>query len=223
MRILLVEDDLMLGKALKEALENQNNVVDWVTDAELCKLAIYNTKFEILLLDINLPDQSGLEVLQDLRRQKNDILVLILTSRDGVFQKIEALDLGADDYLCKPFVVEELFARIRSLVRRSKGISTSAIVCGLVKLNPANFTVLNNEEQIAILPKEFNILKALMENADKVVSKARLEEILYSWDDSVESNTVEVYIHHLRKKLGKNFIKTIRGVGYMIERNNNKS
>lgn len=218
MRILLVEDDLMLGKALKETLENQHYVVDWVTDAELCKLAIRNTKFEIILLDINLPDKSGLEILQEIRLQKNDIPILILTAREGVFQKVEALDLGADDYLAKPFAVEELFARIRSLIRRSKGIATATIICDNVELNPANFTVTKNGEKISILPKEFNILKILMESADKVVSKARLEESLYSWDDSVESNTVEVYVHHLRKKLGKDFIENIRGVGYMIKR-----
>jgi len=220
MRLLLVEDDQMLGKAVKEALENQNYVVDWVLDAELCKLAIANTKFEIVLLDINLPDKSGLEILRELRQQQNQIPVLILTSRDGVFQKIEALDLGADDYLAKPFVVEELFARIRSLIRRSKGIASASIICDDVELTPATFSVTKNNEKITILSKEFNILKTLMESANKVVSKSRLEEILYSWDDSIESNTVEVYIHHLRKKLGKDFIQTIRGVGYMIKKTN---
>lgn len=219
MRILLVEDDLMLGKAVKDSLENQNYVVDWVTDCELCELAIRNTKFEIILLDINLPDKSGLDILRNLRAKKNSVPVLILTSRDGVFQKIEALDLGADDYLSKPFVVEELFARIRSLVRRSKGIATSTITCGDLELNPASFTVTKNNNKISILPKEFNILKTLLEEAGKVVSKSRLEEILYSWDDSVESNTVEVYIHHLRKKLGQDLIQTIRGVGYTIKKN----
>lgn len=216
MRILLVEDDLMLGKAIKETLENQNYVVDWVVNAELCKLALGNTNFEIVLLDINLPDKSGLEILRDLRLRKNNIPVLVLTSRDGVFQKIEALDMGADDYLSKPFAVEELFARIRSVTRRSKGIAASTITCGNVELDSASFSVKQNNIKITILPKEFNILKILMENSGKVVSKNRLEEILYSWDDSVESNTVEVYIHHLRKKLGKDFIKTIRGVGYQI-------
>ncbi len=218
MRILLVEDDLMLGKAVKESLENQNYVVDWVTDSELCELAIRNAKFEILLLDINLPNKSGLEILRELRKQKNEIPVLVLTSRDGVFQKVEALDLGADDYLSKPFIVEELFARIRSLVRRSKGIATATITFGDLELDPASFTVTKNKNKITILPKEFNILKILLESVDKVVSKSRLEDVLYSWDDSVESNTVEVYIHHLRKKLGKDLIQTVRGVGYTIKK-----
>lgn len=218
MRILLVEDDLMLGKAVKESLENQNYVVDWVTDSELYELAIRNAKFEILLLDINLPNKSGLEILRELRKQKNEIPVLVLTSRDGVFQKVEALDLGADDYLSKPFIVEELFARIRSLVRRSKGIATATITFGDLELDPASFTVTKNKNKITILPKEFNILKILLESVDKVVSKSRLEDVLYSWDDSVESNTVEVYIHHLRKKLGKDLIQTVRGVGYTIKK-----
>lgn len=216
MRILLVEDDLMLGKAIKETLENQNYVVDWVTNAELCELAVHNTKFEIILLDINLPDKSGLEILRELRLKKNNVPILVLTSRDGVFEKIEALDMGADDYLSKPFAVEELFARIRSVIRRSKGISTATIICNDVELDPASFNVTKENVKITILPKEFNILKTLMENSGKVVSKSRLEEILYSWDDSVESNTVEVYIHHLRKKLGKDFIQTVRGIGYTI-------
>ncbi len=153
----------MLGKAIKDALENENHVVDLVTDSEMCELAISSAKFEIILLDINLPGKSGLEILRDLRQKKNDVPVLVLTSRDGVFQKIEALDLGADDYLSKPFVVEELFARIRSLVRRSKGISTATIICGDLELNPANFTVTKNKNNIPILPKEFNILKTLLE------------------------------------------------------------
>lgn len=218
MRVLLVEDDLMLGEATKEAIENEGNVVDWVFDAESCEAALKTTKFEIILLDINLPDKSGLEILKKLRTKKNNVPVLIITARDAVSQKIEGLDLGADDYLSKPFVAEELFARIRSLVRRNKGIATSIITYKDLKLNTANHTVTKSKNNIPIIPKEFNILKVLLENIDKAVSKSHLEEMLYSWEDGAESNTVEVYIYRLRKKLGQNLIKTIRGVGYIIEK-----
>ncbi len=220
MRILLLEDDLMLGKAIKNALESSNYVADWVTTFEDCEAALKTTNFEIVLLDINLPQGSGLDILKKLRLAKSPIPVLILTARDSVAQKIEGLDLGADDYLSKPFDIEELFARIRSLVRRSKGIATTVLQCRDIELNPANFTVSKLGEKIEVSPKEFMILKFLMENLGKVISRPRLEELLYSWDNSVESNAVEVHIHHLRKKLGKDFIKTSRGFGYVIEKNN---
>lgn len=217
----MVEDDMMLGKAIKYALEIQNNVVDLVSDGESCEAAFKTTNFEIVLLDINLPDKSGLEILKTLRAERNDIPVLIITARDGAYQKIEGLDLGADDYLSKPFIVEELSARIRSLVRRSKGIATATITHGELELNPANQTVTKNKIKISIFPKEFNILKILLENRNKIVSKSRLEEALYSWEDGIESNTVEVYIHSLRKKLGQDIIETVRGVGYVVRGKNN--
>lgn len=216
MRIILVEDDQMLGKAIKSALENEGNVVDWLHDIESCKAALKTTKFEILLLDINLPDGSGLDLVKKLRLQKNNLPILILTARYQLWQKVEGLDLGADDYLAKPFDLEELLARIRSLVRRSKGVSSPIINHKNVTLNPINHSVFLGKNKIEISPKEFQILKMLLENINKVISRVKLEELLYSWEDSVESNAVEVYIHHLRKKLGTNFIATIRGVGYII-------
>ena len=216
MRIILVEDDLMLGKAIKSALENEGNIVDWMTEIDSCETALKTTKFEILLLDINLPDGSGLDLVRKLRLRKNPLPILILTARDQSSQKVEGLDLGADDYLTKPFDLEELFARIRSLVRRSKGISSPTIVHQNITLNPLNHSVYKDKNKIDLSPKEFQILKMLLENVNKVISRANLEELLYSWDDAVESNAVEVYIHHLRKKLGADFISTIRGVGYII-------
>lgn len=218
MRILLVEGDLVIGESLKNALEKENNVVDWVFDAEACELAVETTKFAIILLNISLPNKSGLEVLKSLRLKKNNIPIIILTANSSLAQKIESLDFGADDYLSVPLIIEELSARIRSLVRRSKGIPTATINYGDLELNPANFSVIRGKNKITILPKEFNILKTLLENLDQVVSKSRIEEMLYSWEDNVESNTVEVYIHRLRKKLGKKLIKTIRGVGYVIRK-----
>lgn len=218
MKILLAEDDSMLGRTIKNALESENNVVDLVTDGEMCEIALSTSQFEILLLDINLPIKSGLEVLKTLRKKKNPIPVLILTARDSVMQKIEGLDLGADDYLVKPFDLDELMARIRSLTRRSKGISSAILSHKNITIDPAAHKVTKDGKIVEDLsPKEFIILKILLENSGKVKSRAHLEELLYSWDDSVESNAVEVYIHHLRKKLGTSLIKTIRGVGYVIE------
>lgn len=147
---------------------------------------------------------------------KNTVPILILTARDKSSQKVEGLDLGADDYLTKPFDLEELFALLRSLVRRSKGVASPTIAYKDITLNPLNHSVYKGKNKIEVSPKEFQILKLLLENINKVISRANLEELLYSWDDAVESNAVEVYIHHLRKKLGAEFISTIRGVGYII-------
>jgi DNA-binding response OmpR family regulator len=218
MRILLLEDNPMLAKAIKNALENERHVVDLVTDFEECQTALKTTEFEILLLDINLPGKSGLEVLKNLRLNKNPIPVLIITARDSVAQRIEGLDLGADDYLSKPFNLDELFARIRSLVRRSKGISSGTLIYKNIELNPANCSVLVSGKKIDLSVKEFTILEFLLKNVDKIISRSRLEELLYSWDETVESNAVEVHIHHLRKKIDKNLIKTIRGLGYIVEK-----
>ncbi len=220
MRILLVEDDIMLGQTVKEAIEQEHYVVDLVTDAAMCEAAIATTKFDLILLDINLPDKSGIEILKNIRNSKNNIPILILTARDSINQKIEGLNNGADDYLVKPFDLEELLARINALARRSKGISNPTIIYGELELNPFTHKFTNNKAEIDLSPKEFVIMKSLMENIGKVISKDSLENILYSWDDSVESNTVEVHIHHLRKKINRNIIKTIRGIGYIIEEEN---
>lgn len=218
MKILLAEDDQMLGKVIKSALEADNNVVDWVLDGEMCEIALATSKFEIVLLDINLPMKSGLEVLKNLRLKKNYTPVLILTSRGSVLQKIEGLDLGADDYMTKPFDLDELTARIRSLTRRSRGMGEVVLTHKNIILDPQSHKVTIGEKKVDDLsPKEFLTLKILLENVGKVKSRQYLEDLLYSWDNGVESNAVEVYIHHLRKKLGNSLIKTIRGVGYVIE------
>jgi DNA-binding response OmpR family regulator len=218
MRILLVEDDFMLAKTIKNALEDEGSVVDAVIDCEHCEAALATTKFEIVVLDINLPKKSGLEILKSMRLRQDFTPVLILTARDSVAHKIEGLNLGADDYLVKPFDLEELLARIRSLVRRSKGIASATLIFRNIELNPLKHTIYRDGEKVELTPKEFELLKLLLENADKVISRSRLEELLYSWDDSLESNALEVYIHFLRKKLGSDLIKTIRGVGYIIEK-----
>lgn len=216
MRILIVEDDLMLGSTIKSALENENNVADWVTEHEACEAALRTAQFEVIILDINLPNKSGLEILKTLRAQKNYTPVLILTALGSVEQKIAGLDGGADDYLTKPFNLDELLARIRSLVRRSNGIAELILSYKNISLNPAKHLVTKDEKAVDLSPKEFAILKLLLENNGKVVSKSRLENLLYSWEESLESNALEVHIHNLRKKIGAENIKTIRGAGYLI-------
>jgi len=216
MRILIVEDDLMLGSSIKSALENENNVADWVTDSDDCEAALKTAQFEVIILDINLPNKSGLEILKSLRAQKNYTPVLILTALGSVEQKVAGLDSGADDYLTKPFNLDELLARIRSIVRRSNGIAELILTHKNISLNPAKHVVTVDEKVVEVSPKEFAILKLLLENNEKVVSKARLENLLYSWEESLESNALEVHIHNLRKKIGAQNIKTIRGVGYLL-------
>lgn len=221
MRILLVEDDVMLGKVVKEAIEQGGYVVDLAIDGEMCETAISTTKFDLILLDINLPDKSGIEILKDIRKSKNNIPILMLTARDAINQKIEGLNNGADDYLVKPFDLDELLARINALSRRSKGNASPTLTHQEFELDTISHIFTKNNVKIDLSPKEFAIMKSLMENIGKVISKDFLENILYSWDDSVESNTVEVHIHYLRKKINKNTIKTIRGIGYIIEKNDN--
>jgi two-component system response regulator QseB len=226
MRILLAEDDLMLGKIVKSALEGEGNIVDWVTDGELCEVAITTTNFEILILDISMPKKSGLEILKTLRArrdEKRNLPILILTARDKISQKLEGFNLGADDYLIKPFDLNELLARIKSLVRRSKGIASAVLKVANVELRDASHEVLKGGVKIDFSPREFAILKILMENIGKVISKPSLEESLYSWEDGVESNAIEVHIHNIRKKLGTTFVKTIRGVGYLVEKSSDKN
>lgn len=221
MRILLAEDDLMLGKVVKSALENDGNIVDLVTDGELCEAAIATTNFAILILDINMPKKSGLEILQNLRSrkdQKRNMPILVLTARDAMSQKLEGFNFGADDYLVKPFDLNELLARIKSLVRRSKGNISTILKIADIELKEASHEVFKNGVKVELSAKEFAVLKILMENIGKVISKSSLEEALYSWEDALESNAVEVHIHNIRKKLGFALIKTIRLVGYIIEK-----
>lgn len=217
MRILLAEDNEMIGSAIKAALEKEKYVVDWMTDGEMCEMAIDSASFDILILDVNLPKKTGLEVLKSIRLKKNNLPVLILTARNSTTQKIEGLDLGADDYLTKPFDLSELFARVRCLVRRSNGIATPVLSVKNIKLDVVRHSALKDEKALDLSPKEFSILKLLMENCGKAVSKSRLENLLYSWDDGAQSNTIEVHIHNLRKKIGNDFIKTVRGFGYILE------
>jgi two-component system OmpR family response regulator/two-component system response regulator QseB len=216
MRLLLVEDDDMLGESLKKALERHAYGVDWVRDGESANLALRDSPYSAVVLDINLPKVSGIEVVKELRRRKNLTPVLLLTARDMPQQKVEGLDAGADDYLIKPFDLDELLARMRALIRRSAGRAETTLRCGMVELDPASSLVRRDGAAITMTAKEFRTLKLLMERAGKFVTKADIEYLLYSAEDAAESNTVEVTIYNLRKKLGPEFIQTVRGVGYRV-------
>lgn len=217
MRLLLVEDDTLLGDGIRAGLAQEGYAVDWVEDGNAAELALKTSDYELLVLDLGLPKRSGLEVLKTLRGQGNDVPVLILTARDTIEDRVRGLDSGADDYLTKPFDLSELSARIRALLRRRGGRSTPVIVHKELTMDPASHEVTLQGRVVDISPREFTILQLLLENRGKVLSRSRLEEGLYAWNDEVESNTVEVHIHHLRKKLGAELIRTIRGVGYIID------
>jgi len=216
MRILLVEDDSLIGDGIKAALTQEGYAVDWVQDGEDAMSALALNEHTLLILDLGLPARSGIDVLKNMRDRGNDIPVLILTACDDVQDRIKGLDSGADDYMVKPFDLNELLARIRALGRRKSGQAAPLITHGSVILDPASHSVTCNGEKVDISHREFSLLSVLMANKGKVVSKESLEESLYSWNEEVESNTIEVYIHYLRKKLGTDFIRTIRGVGYIL-------
>ncbi|MBM2713243.1 response regulator transcription factor [Mesorhizobium caraganae] len=217
MRLLLVEDDIILGSSLKKALEKHAYGVDWIQDGEAAIAALENLVFEVVVLDINLPEVNGIEVLRSVRRKRNAVPILMLTARDTSLQKVEGLDNGADDYLVKPFDLDELLARLRALMRRREGRTDIILKSGDVEMDPAAMVVRGAEGQITMTAKEFRLLKLLMERAGKYVTKSDIEYALYSADSAVESNTTEVIIYNLRRKLGAEFIRSIRGVGYMIE------
>jgi two-component system, OmpR family, response regulator QseB len=216
MRLLLVEDDAMIGESVRTGLRRDGFTVDWVQDGRAAELALGNGVYDTLLLDLGLPRKEGLEVLKTLRRNGNRIPVLVLTARDSVADRVKGLDAGADDYLVKPFDLDELSARIRALLRRQAGRAEPVIQFGDLALNPGMREVTIKGRSLALSGREFALLEAFLERPGAVLSREQLEEKLYGWDEEVESNTVEVYIHSLRKKLGQEFIKNIRGVGYMV-------
>lgn len=216
MRLLLVEDDPMIGESAEEGLRGENYAVDWVRDGRSAELALANRVYDIVLLDLGLPRKQGLDVLMAYRRQGGDAPVLILTARDATADRVRGLDAGADDYLVKPFDLDELFARIRALARRRAGRTQPDIVFQQLVLRPAAHEATFAGRSLPLSAKEFALLQALMDPPGQVVSRAALEEKLYGWNDEIESNAVEVYIHHLRKKLGTDFIKNVRGVGYKV-------
>jgi len=218
MRILLVEDDYQLGESLKSALVMENYAVDLVQDGAQVIPMLQAGDYDLMVLDLGLPNVSGDEILKKLRASNDPLPILVLTARDSTEDKVAGFDLGADDYLTKPFEMEELFARLRSLLRRSAGRSRPVLVSGDVELDPKEKLVTKGGEMVTLTAKEFSVLEALMSRAGRFVSKNRLEEGMYAWGDEVGSNTVEVYISRLRKYFGSDFIETLRGVGYRVKK-----
>ena len=216
MRILLVEDDKLLGDGIRAGLAQGGLAVDWALDGRQAELALAAETYDAVVLDLGLPRVDGLEVLRRLRAAGNAVPVLILTARDAVGERIAGLDGGADDYVVKPFDLGELLARLRALLRRSKGKAEPLIRHGRLELDPAGRTARFAGKPVELSAREFAVLHELLLNAGRVRSKAQLEEKLYGWGEEIESNAVEVFIHHLRRKLAPELIRTIRGVGYMI-------
>jgi two-component system OmpR family response regulator/two-component system response regulator QseB len=215
MRLLLVEDDEPLGKALKTGLVQAGYTPDWLRDGESALEAMRANTYGAVILDINLPGMSGIEVLKTVR-QSQDLPVLIMTARDGLDSRVEGLDLGADDYIVKPFALIELLARLRAVHRRSLGRAQTVITHGDIELDTGARSVRRSGEWVKVTAREFQILVLLMERMGRVVSKSEIENHVYSWDGDFESNTVEAAIYSLRKKLGRELITTLRGVGYVI-------
>lgn len=216
MRVLLVEDDIQLGESLEAALRLEQYAVDWLCSGEPVRAALGATPYDLLVLDLGLPGIPGMQVLRQLRADKHVLPVLVLTARNTLEDKVDGLDSGADDYLTKPFEMDEMFARIRSLLRRQGDAKVSRIEVAGISLDPVDRIVERDGENQNLTAREFTILEILMRNAGRFVSRPRLEEGIYSWSEEVGSNTVEVYISRLRKRFGSDFIETMRGVGYRV-------
>jgi two-component system response regulator QseB len=217
MRILLVEDDELLGSGVRDALERARYAAEWVTDGRQALAALRAGAFDLVILDLSLPGMDGLEVLRNLRAGGGATPVLVLTARDTAAQRVAGLDAGADDYLVKPFDVDELLARVRALQRRGRGAAVNVIEHGPLRLDPASFSVTCEGRSVALQRREFMLLQKLLESPGQVLSRAQLEESVYGWEGGVESNSLDVHIHRLRRKLYPDVIRTVRGVGYVID------
>ena len=216
MRLLLVEDDTMIGEVLLQVLRGQHYAVDWVRDGVMANEVLKSEHYDLVLLDLGLPKRDGLEVLRLLRASHNAVPVLIATARDGVAQRIAGLDAGADDYVLKPYDIDELLARLRALLRRSAGRGEPVFEHKGVSLNPATREALVDGQPVMLSAREWAVLEPLLARPGAVLSRTQLEEKLYGWKDDISSNAVEVYIHNLRKKLGNELIQTVRGLGYVV-------
>ncbi|MDH3993363.1 MAG: response regulator [Gammaproteobacteria bacterium] len=216
MRVLLVEDDEQLGESLEAALRLEQYAVDWVRSGEPVRAALGATPYDLLILDLGLPGVPGMQVLRQLRADKHVLPVLLLTARNTLADKVDGLDSGADDYLTKPFEIDEMFARVRSLLRRKGDSKISRLEVAGISLDPGDRVVEFAGASLDLTAREFAILEILLRNAGRFVSRQRLEEGIYSWGEEVGSNTVEVYISRLRKRFGSSLIETMRGVGYRI-------
>jgi len=218
MRVLLVEDDELLGDGARAGLLQVGYSVDWLKDGLAAKYALETETFDIIVLDLGLPKLAGLELLRHIRAQGIATPVIILTARESVEDKIKGLDAGADDYISKPFDLDELYARIRALLRRRSNRAQPTIAFANLELDPASHTLKREGKLVSLPRREFALLHKLLENTGHVLSRDQLMQSLYSWDEEVDSNTLEVHIHNLRKKLDADYIRTIRGIGYMVEK-----
>ena len=216
MRLLLVEDEQMLGESLRVGLDHLGFTVDWVRDGVLAEQALATDRFDAVLLDLGLPGQDGMVLLRKLRGQGDDTPVLVITARDRLEDRVQGLDGGADDYLVKPFDLQEVAARVRAITRRHAGHAAPVIECAGVWLDPARRQVRYAGAPVELTQYEFAVLETLLNRQGQVVPRSQLMESLYGWEEGAESNVLEVCIHHLRKKLDKDLITTVRGVGYSI-------
>ncbi len=216
MRFLLVEDDRMIGDSLRTALRMDGHAVDWVRDAEAAAATLASERFDLVLLDLGLPRGSGMDVLKALRARGDTTPVIVLTARDGPGDRVAGLDAGADDYLVKPFELDELGARIRAVLRRQSGRAMPLLTHGGVTLDPATRQVTRGGEPVLLSAREYAVLELLMQRPGAVLSRAQIEDRLYGWGEEIESNAISVYVHQLRRKLGADFIRSMRGVGYFL-------
>jgi DNA-binding response OmpR family regulator len=217
-RLLLVEDDTMIGETVLDQLRAEHYAVDWVRDGEMAETALQTQSYDLVVLDLGLPRRDGLEVLRGLRARKQRVPVLVATARDSVQQRVQGLDAGADDYILKPFDLDELLARIRALLRRASGRAEPVYEYRGVSICPATREVSVQGDPVVLSAREWAVLEPLLARPGLVLSRQQLEEKLYGWKDDVSSNAVEVYIHGVRKKLGADLIQNVRGVGYMVPR-----
>jgi two-component system response regulator QseB len=218
MRVLVVEDDPMIGRAVADGLAGDGYAVDWVRDGAAAELALLHGPYDLAVLDLGLPRKDGFDVLKALRRARIEVPVLIMTARDAVADRVAGLDHGADDYLVKPFDLDELLARARAVVRRRAGRASPEIVFGALTLDPVKRSVSFRGSPVELSAREFAVLEALMRDPGAVVSRGRLEDSVYGWGEEVGSNSVEVHLHHLRRKLDPGLIRNVRGVGYRVAR-----
>ncbi len=218
MRVLLVEDDRMIGEAIQQALQEATYAVDWVRDGQMALTTLNTQDYGLVLLDLGLPKKDGLEVLRAIRSKDNPVPLLVITARDTVEDRIRGLDGGADDYVLKPFNMAELLARMRAVIRRKGGIAGPVLSNGVLSLDPVTREVSFNGEPTRLSAREFSLLHALMVRPGAILSRAELEDRIYGWNEEVESNAVEFLIHSLRKKLGSDAVKNVRGMGWMVSK-----
>lgn len=222
MRILLIEDDPLIGDGLKLGLTKSGFSVDWFHDGKSGYTALSSAEYDAVVLDLTLPQMDGLEILQQWRRENQNVPVLILTARDTLDERVSGLQRGADDYLCKPFALAEVAARLQALIRRRYGQTNPVLEYGAVKLDTHLRQVSFNNQEVSLTSREYKLLELFLHNRERVLSRSTIEEKLYTWDDEVSSNALEVHIYNLRQKLGKQFIRTVHGVGYALGKTEEK-